>query len=91
MPMKVWRLHPVDPGAEAWRGSTHRGPALVRAETAERARQPASARFAGGASGRSTAAPPWQDDGMVRAEVADERRYPHEGPEGVLDPVGWDF
>ena len=43
--MKVWRLLPVDPQAEAWLGSTHKGPALVRAETARRARELATARF----------------------------------------------
>jgi hypothetical protein len=91
MPMRVWRLLPIDPHAEVWQASTHKGPALVRAETAERARQLASARFTGGASTRSTAAAPWEDDGMVRAEVADEPRYPDHGPEGVLDPIGWDF
>jgi hypothetical protein len=91
MPMRVWRLLPIDPHAEAWRASTHKGPALVRAETAWRARQLTTARFARDASRRSNAAAPWEDDGMVRAEVTDEPRYPDHGPEGVLGPVGWDF
>jgi hypothetical protein len=91
MPMRVWRLLPIDPHAEAWQASTHKGPALVRAETEWRARQLATARFARDATRRSTAAAPWEDGGTVRAEVADEPRYPHHGPEGVLDPVGWDF
>jgi hypothetical protein len=89
--MKVWRLLPIDPQAEAWQESIHKGPALVRAETAWRARQLACARFASKASRRSTTAPAWEDDDMVRVEVADEPQYPHDGPEGVLEPIGWDF
>jgi hypothetical protein len=92
LPMKVWRLLPVNPQAEAWRGSTHKGPALVRAETARRARELATARFAGDASPRlSKAASPWDDDGMVRAEAAAEPGHLQDGPEGVLEPLGWDF
>jgi hypothetical protein len=92
MSMKVWQLLPVDPQLEAWRGSTHKGPALVRAETARRARELATARFTGDASRRSsTAASPWDDDAMVRAEAAAEALHPQDGPEGVLEPLGWDF
>ena len=90
--MKVWRLLPVDPQAEAWRGSTHKGPALVRAETARRARELATARFTGDTSRRKGAVTsPWDDAGVVRAEAAAEPRHPQDGPEGVLEPLGWDF
>src|SRR3954452_13331571 len=87
LPMKIWRLLPVDPHSEAWRGSTHKGPALVRAETARRARELATARFTGDVSRRmSAAASPWDDDAMVRAEAAAEVLHPQDGPEGVLEP-----
>lgn len=87
--MRIWRLSPIDLSDPNWEASAHRGPAIVRAEDEEEARNLAQetfgvkTRFAPGAG---IIAPPWQRAELVTAEIVTDSPFEPEGPAEVLQP-----
>lgn len=87
--MPVWRLVPIDLSDSNWQASSHRGFAVVRARTEQRAREVAEEAFAVKTRfpPRRRATPPWLRGEFVRAEIVDDPRYAPSGPEEVLEPT----
>ena len=80
---------PIDLLDPNWEASSHRGPAIVRAQSETAARKAAAEAFdvathfppRGGAK-----FPPWHSPALVRAERIEDARYEEEGPTEILDP-----
>ena len=94
--MPIYRITPVDPAASCWSVVAHRGEVLVRARSADRARElttQALGRIAAGArysDGHGPVVPssPWSIPENVRIEVATDTTHPPDGLERVLEPSG---
>jgi hypothetical protein len=88
--MAIWSLVPLDPSNPNWLASSHRGVALVRAPTEERARAAAAKAFdvkTGFRPGQGVPVPPWTRSALVRAERVEDPRFDAEGPDEVLEPA----
>lgn len=90
LPMKVWRLAPVDLDHRNWLASTRKGPLVIRAIGERRARQIAS--MACGIAtkrvpGEPMAVNPWRIETMVAAEQVEGDA---DGPEAILEPPEYD-
>jgi hypothetical protein len=87
--MPIWRLMPVDLEDPSWQGSSHRGPAIVRAPDEAAAREVAEAAFATKmrfVPGTGTPVPPWKRPQLVAARIIERSVYPLDGPTEVLEP-----
>lgn len=88
--MHLWQLIPLERGDRNWAASTYRGKVIVRARNEAEAREVAARTFGVKTRfplGRGVAAPPWLRRGSVRAEIAEDTRYPMDGPAEVLFPA----
>lgn len=88
--MPVWRLVPIDLSDPNWQASSHRGFAIVRAGTEQRARKVAEEAFAVKTRfppHRRATTPPWLRGALVRAEIVEDPCYAPSGPEEVLEPT----
>ena len=87
--MPLWRLTPIDPTDPNWEASSHRGPAVVRADDEDEARHVAQEAFGVKTRfvpGKGVLAPPWLRPNLVRVEEIEDERFDPEGPTEVLDP-----
>lgn len=85
-PLRLYRLKPVDLDHIDWRASSHKGPATVRAQSAELARWHAAAKFHVRTRPRKgedvSAENPWlQAERVTVKEIADKKG----GQPGVVD------
>jgi hypothetical protein len=93
MKMAIWHLTPVDLDDPSWEASSHRGAAIIRAESEDAAREIAQQAF-----GVKTRFPPqhrivstpWKRAELVRAEHVSDARFEEEGPAQVLFPSGFE-
>lgn len=87
--MAIWRLTPVDLDDPSWEASSHRGHAIVRAESEDAAREIAQQAFGvktGFRPQHRIVAPPWKRGELVGAEHVKDPRFEEEGPDEVLFP-----
>jgi len=87
--MPIWKLTPIDPTNSNWTASTHRGEAIIRAATEEKARARAKSVFSIAAERSPSGSipfPPWEYSDLVRCERLDGSEYPDDGPEEILVP-----
>jgi hypothetical protein len=88
--MPIWLLTPVDLDDPNWQASAHRGPAVVRAPNAAKARALAAEAFdvkTGFPPGQAVRAPPWLREHLVTAEQIRDPRFAEAGPPELLEPV----
>lgn len=89
LPMKLWKLSPLDPEDFNWAASTWKAPAIIRAPN-ERAARAAAALAFGIATQRAPSGEipsnPWRQDDLVRSEEVDDPRWPADGPVSILEP-----
>lgn len=88
--MPLWRLKPIDLSDPNWQASSHRAQCVVRAPTADAAREAAEHAFGVKTRfppGQGIIAPPWKRDTLVKAEPIEDDRYDAEGPTEILDPT----
>jgi hypothetical protein len=87
--MAIWQLTPLDLDDASWEASSHRGPAIVRAENEDAAREIAQQAFGvktGFRQQHRVVAPPWKRAELVRAEHVKDPRFEEKGPDEVLFP-----
>lgn len=88
--MQIWRLLPVDLESHHWAASSHRGTAVVRAESESNARK-MTARAFGRATrvvpGKEVNIIPWDHPHLVSAELFEDSPFNIEGEEEILDPA----
>jgi transcriptional regulator with XRE-family HTH domain len=93
LPMKLWKLSPVDPGNLNWAASTWKEPATIRAPS-ERAARAAAALAFGMAAQRAPSGEipsnPWRQEHLVRAEAVVDSRWVVDGPVSILEPTWGD-
>lgn len=87
--MAIWHLIPVDLVDPSWEASSHRGAAIIRADSEDAARDIAQQAF--GVKTRfqpqhRIIEAPWKRAKLVRAERVSDRRFEEEGPAEVLSP-----
>jgi hypothetical protein len=92
--MPIWKLTPTTSGtgSDSWRMSTWFSAALIRADTAERARKVAARAFRKKAGSRprmdeSMMISPWMNESLVACRRVPGTGYPAEGEEQILEPL----
>lgn len=91
--MAIWHLTPVDLDDPSWEASSHRGAAIIRADSEDLAREVAQQAFGvktGFRAQRRIIEAPWKRAELVRAEHVSDARFEEEGPALVLSPSGFD-
>jgi hypothetical protein len=90
--MLIWELAPTDPSDSRWVASKHKGLAIIRAATAERARQIAKSAFDMGSDRVSGVVPgsAWGCGDMVRCRRLEHSDYDENGPEAILNPAEYE-
>jgi hypothetical protein len=88
--MAIWRLTPVDVDDPSWEASSHRGHAIVRADTEDAARAIAQHAFGvktGFRPRRGSIVSPWKRTELVQVEHVKDPRFEEDGPDEVLMPI----
>jgi hypothetical protein len=91
--MPIWKLTPINLNDRNWAASTHKGEAIVRAESEKHARDLACLAFVIATHrvpGTTVKVIPWRLSELVTCERLEDSEYPEEGPEGVLVPEVYD-
>lgn len=87
--MTLWKLTPVDLKDPNWEASSHRGMAIVRADSEDEAREVAEKAFGVKTRfnpGDGPRFPPWKRPNLVTAERTDDERFDADGPPELLYP-----
>lgn len=87
--MHIWRLTPVAKhlNSPQWNKSTCKDPVLVRARTADQARELAREMLQDKRAGEPWRNNPWMDPPLVQCEQATNTGSPDEGEPGILEPT----
>jgi hypothetical protein len=87
--MPLWVLTPVDLADPNWEASSYRGPVMVRAPNAQKARAVAARTFdvkTGFKPGQGLRFPPWRRAALVTVARVHDPRFEPEGATEVLEP-----
>ena len=88
--MHIWKLSVIDPSSPNWEASTHKGDVIVRAESADAARNQAAIALSIATQrklGEDIKYCPWRSDTESSCELLEQSQYVEEGVAEVLSPA----